>query len=189
MNEMKKILIFTGFLFAIDQGIKMLISYFIGENQVIIIPDFFHIHPFFNNISLAERFINIKIPIIIMLAVCIIAVFFIIFFYRFFIFVTKKWRKLLISFTGFFLTAILCSCFDQIFWGGSLDYICFYGKYIYDLKDFYIDIGFVLIILLAIILLIEYFRNFNKEERKKHTIKWLFKWIGRGCPTNNIEQE
>ncbi|MCL2517547.1 MAG: signal peptidase II [Oscillospiraceae bacterium] len=209
---MKKILIFTGFLFAIDQGVKLLISYFIGENHIPIIPNFFHIHPYLNDINQFERTFNFKIPIIIMLVVCIVAVFFIIFFYRFFNFVTKKWRKLLTSFTSFTLAGMLCACIDQIVWGGSLDYMCFYRNYpddyewfckvcneyhtggtfhsyIFDLKDIYIDIGFILILILIIIMLIEYYKNFSKEERKKHTLKWLFKWIGRGCPTNNTEQE
>jgi signal peptidase II len=58
------------------------------------------------------------------------------------------------------LTAgVVCSFIDKITLGGSLDYILFF-KHIHDLKDFYLYIGFILIIIYMI-------TNLIHEKRSK----------------------
>lgn len=60
------------------------------------------------------------------------------------------WNK--ISDVGFklLLAGEICSFIDKAIWRGSLDYILFFGK-IVDLKDIYLVVGFVLIILSVVL--------------------------------------
>lgn len=61
------------------------------------------------------------------------------------------------------IAGAICSLLDKIFWGGSLDFIVFFG-YIIDLKDIYLYTG----VLLGIILFIHEYvimkRNIEKAE-------------------------
>lgn len=63
----------------------------------------------------------------------------------------------------FVLSGAVCSLIDKIFWGGSLDYIMLKGLFIFDLKDVYIS---VFEILLVIVILYN-FKSINKMSEKQ----------------------
>lgn len=67
---------------------------------------------------------------------------------------------------GIFLLAFagsICSLIDKLFWGGSLDYILFKGLFIFDLKDIYLTI----IELVLIISLITNYKKIRAIDEKK----------------------
>ena len=44
------------------------------------------------------------------------------------------------------MAGMVCSLLDKVFWGGSLDYIYLFGRWIVDLKDIYMVAGLVVYI-------------------------------------------
>lgn len=184
---MKKIIIIIS-LIVIDQIVKLFISNFIGDKVIHLIPGFLHIHPILNEINSSGILPNYKFFIGIEIVVTIIVFILFIFLYRFWCFFMDKCNNLAISVLIFLISGILCSIIDRIFWGGSLDYICFYTQwvngyisYTIDLKDVYLDIMFVLFFFLLTIFAIKYLK-LCKDERKKFAYN-IKKWIKSGCPS------
>lgn len=56
-----------------------------------------------------------------------------------------------------------CSLLDKVAWGGSLDYILLQGFFIFDLKDVYISI-FELMLVLGVIFNYKSLRTINDKE-------------------------
>lgn len=71
-------------------------------------------------------------------------------------YIVEKYKKVFlwnkIADIGFklVLAGTICSFIDKVVWGGSLDYILFFGK-IVDLKDIYLVVGFVQVILSVVL--------------------------------------
>ncbi|WP_067143157.1 signal peptidase II [Oceanivirga salmonicida] len=72
------------------------------------------------------------------------------------------------------IAAIICSIIDKIFWGGSLDFIVFFG-YIIDIKDIYVNIGLALGYFLYIYVYVIMKRNL--EQIKVLTLNGYIKFI------------
>ncbi len=51
----------------------------------------------------------------------------------------------------FLFAGMICSLTDKLFWGGSLDYIWLKGFFIFDLKDVYLTVFEVLMIIAVIV--------------------------------------
>jgi len=85
---MKKLIITTVILTAIDLGVKLLISFFVGTNIITIIPNYLKIEPFLNanpfNFRDPWEFLNLIIMILVFL--------FFIIFYKFSRYFLKKFR-------------------------------------------------------------------------------------------------
>ena len=191
---MKKIMAYIVSLTIIDQGIKLIISNILGHKQIDLLSDFLHIHPILNNVSIfMDKGINILFSPAIAIIIPTICIAIVILFYRYLLYISEKWHKLSTLFLCFFMAGILCSIIDQIFWSGSLDYICMYWyssdlqwiyvtHFYFDLKDIYLNVGGILLIVRGIIYVYEYYK-LNKEERKqeKQDTK-LLNWIKKGCP-------
>lgn len=72
------------------------------------------------------------------------------------------------------IAATICSLFDKIFWGGSLDFILFF-RYIIDVKDIYLYIGGIMGIILF---LYRYeIKKTNLEEIESLSYKGYFKFL------------
>lgn len=192
---MKKIIIFIVSLNIIDQSIKLLISNVLGDKQVNLISDLLHIHPVLNQIGIVESKLDIIIIPSIRVIIIVIGFFAIIFFYKFSLFISEKWRKLSTLFLCFFISGELCFCIDAIFWGGSLDYICLYWHsydailslrwthhLYFDLKDVYLGIGIALFLIRIFILLNKYYK-LSKDERKNFDLQ--FKNYFKKCIKRN----
>ncbi len=76
-----------------------------------------------------------------------------------------------ISFT-FLLSGEICSLIDKLFWGGSLDYILLNGFFIFDLKDVYLTV-FELTVLLCLIFNYNRFKKFNVNKFIKGFIQYF----------------
>lgn len=86
-----------------------------------------------------------SLTLIVMNIICIILVLLIKVYLK-----NKCGEKLLLNYCFIFLfSGVICSLIDKIFWGGSLDYILIYKKII-DVKDIYLFLGVILLLLLAI---------------------------------------
>ena len=93
---------------------------------------------------------------------------------------------------------------DTIFFGGSLDYICFTWEgsdlrgsftihFYFDLKDIYLTLGGILFLVRSIIFVFDYIYKYyklNKEERKKFDFELkndFINWLKTGFPTKRVE--
>lgn len=153
-----------------------------------------HIHPVINDTEIQElkqeaseksidfkvlMFLNVVLSIILL----IVYIFFMYVLYRVSSKIMKnKHLKLMHSIMCLNIAAWMCSAvFDKIFWGGSLDFLClawgnvkkvgenyrlFPKHYIYDIKDFYLYIGLILLILYIIIMMVNYLK-LSKDEKKE----------------------
>ena len=172
MKKWMVILLLLVGLILLDQGSKLIISqnYTMDRDAYISITNTVHIHPHLNDedavkmMPLAEKLsINVRVLMAFqfvlylvlfvgvgLLVACCLRFFF--WDYR-----LKRYPRLTTAWLLFFVAAFLCSAFfDELFWGGSLDFICFVkdieipvGNHthlaprhrIMDLKDLYIHIG------------------------------------------------
>lgn len=69
------------------------------------------------------------------------------------------------------ISASICSLIDKIFWGGSLDYIYLVGFFIFDLKDVYVSVFEILLIIYTIK---NYKRIKSMDEKKLFKEYWSF---------------
>lgn len=141
-KKLKALGIMTVALVLIDQGLKILVSRF--HIQINVIGEYFqiqehrNIHQFaglnFLNIYLNQyAVVLIKIALIVILVVVIIRSF--------------KRNKEYISVSLLMIAAAVASLLDSILWGYTLDYFYFYNFICYDLKDFYVDAALGLILM------------------------------------------
>ena len=75
---------------------------------------------------------------------------------------------------AFVFSGAMCSLIDKIFWNGSLDYIMVNGFFTFDLKDLFVNIFIVLVILL-IILKRKNLREIEDKGLLKNFIKYILK--------------
>jgi len=94
-----------------------------------------------------------------------------------------KYKKLPVMYLTLAISGTLCKMTDDIFWGGSIDYILLFNWFVFDLKDVYISSCMVLIVIYSVIYF-KYYYNLSKSERKEHDkeIKSL-KWLKPGLPS------
>ena len=208
MSKKKCIFIFiitTAFLIFVDQISKIFIKIFFENNSSSTFFCFFHIHPMLNTegvdfAKLVSNYIDIDIDIILILRalffiiILAIIVFLWTFVYMFFFWGrnTKMYMPLNIAILSFGTSSVLCSVLmDELFFGGSLDWICIFwsGKKLVnnhyhlierhltvDFKDIYVFITIILLILrylLGIYILLKSTSEERKiyEFRAKHPIK------------------
>ena len=126
-------------LVAIEQIIKLIICLNYQDISLEIIPSLIDFKPTLNNktfywLGLMNidfgRWLRLATAIIILIALCL-----------FYLYLkrtlqNKKWLD--ISFV-FGIAGVLCSLSDNIFFGGSWDYVYLKPLFIFDLKDIYMD--------------------------------------------------
>ncbi len=194
-------------LILVDQGSKIIISqnYTTDPDVYMPISNTVHIHPYLHAedaeklTPLAEKLsLDVRVLLglnFLLFLVGMVAVgFCVVFFFRFLFwdFSIKKHPNLIIAWFVFFAAGVLCSgFFDDLFWGGSLDFICFARDIqipvnghthtvprhrVYDLKDFYIIIGSVFLFLRAILFFLSALKGKREDtvsfdEKCKHPIQ------------------
>ena len=92
----------------------------------------------------------------------------------------NKYKNLPVIILTISLAAVFCKLIDDIFWGGSIDYIRLFNWFTFDLKDTYSKfvIGFIWFYL--IIFFMRYYK-LSKEERKEYDKKVL-SWLKSDLP-------
>ncbi len=184
---MKKYFMYSLSLIIIDQIAKLFVTtYYINAN-IILIPHILLFRPVQNtNLNWIASMIKYDTPILFMLLMQAFALAIILVLHRYLSYLWKQGSKLLNGMLVFFVAGIACSFIDVAFWGGSWDYIRFFDWFTFDLKDVYLDIGFVFLLI--------YIVNYDQRiyckmisEEKRQTSLWI--WIRKGMPFSSNEEE
>ncbi|WMM25492.1 signal peptidase II [Tissierella sp. MB52-C2] len=136
-------------LIILEQGIKIIVKAYYGIKTPII-KDILYFAPVLNdNYSYINSLFNLGWGRIFHILLVVFVLFFS--YYAFKYLEAKAAKNSMINILKIFLLAgIICSLIDKIFWNGSLDYILLKGFFVFDLKDCYLTIFEVLVIMLII---------------------------------------
>lgn len=138
-------------LFMIDQLIKLYIAYHLMDKEFYMIDHLIGFKPFQNkNYSWINSLGNFGVSLLIhiIVSIVLIAVIFVIY-----DFIRHKYafHRLTFIMFAFLYAGAVCSLVDKVIWKGSLDYILLEGLFIFDLKDVYLSVFEVLLVLTAVL--------------------------------------
>jgi len=172
---------------VLDQVIKLFIAHFMMDAQFTIIPHVFSFRTTQNiNLGWFWNMLDFMMPLHFAIIISVFAIVVLVIFYRYLRFVTydsDKQRKLLDLFLMFALAGAFCKLIDDIFWGGSLDYIQMFDWFIFDLKDVYLTVVALPIIIFVLIITEIRTSQLPKEQRKEEQRKQSFRhWAKLGFP-------
>ena len=138
------------FIFA-DQFIKIIIKKYLINSEYEIIKNLLSFKPYFiQKHSWFNSLFDLKIGMSVYIIFTVIVIFLSFFVYGFL--KENKKAKLLVKLVFlFFYAGTICSLIDKIFWGGSLDFIYLKGFFVFDLKDIYLSL-FEIILIITIIM-------------------------------------
>lgn len=184
---MKKNFICSLLLILIDQFVKLFVTtYYINAN-IMLIPHILLFRPVQNtNLNWIASMIEYDTPLLFMLLMQTLALALILVLHRYLSYLWKQGSKFLNGMLVFFVAGIACSFIDVAFWGGSWDFIRFLDWFTFDLKDVYLNIGFVFLL----IYIVNYDQRIDRkmiDEQRKQTSLWI--WIRRGMPFSSNEEE
>jgi len=125
--------------------------------------------------------IDFMMPLHFAVTISVVVIFIITIVHRYFAFLTLKWEKYhcipnILLILG--LSAGFCKLIDDVFWGGSLDYIQLFDWFIFDLKDVYLTIAAVVSAYFCIAYEF-YHRKLPKEKQKEQK---FMSWVKSGLP-------
>lgn len=174
-------------LVAVDQAIKLFIAHFLMESHFTIIPHVFTFKTMQNiHLGYIPSLFDFMTPLYMAVMISVIAILIMILYYRYWVFCTFNWGKYS-RIPTIFLTLVMaggfCKLIDDIFWGGSLDYIQLFDWFIFDLKDVYLTtIAFPLWAFYITAYKIDLYK-LPKEKRKEQKMKQRFwYWVKLGFP-------
>lgn len=150
-NQNKNMWLGVFILITIEQLIKIIINNNFLQKRVPILPPFLYFEPMFNRSyswfnSMFQLGVSKWIHIFIVVIMSILI-------YLFYGYLNKVLgnNKIINILFAFIFSGAMCSLIDKVFWNGSLDYILVNGFFTFDLKDVYINI-FIILLMLSIIL-------------------------------------
>ncbi len=170
---MKKQWLIAACLIALEQSVKLVIWNFAMDVRITLIPIVLRFEPFQNtNLNWFASMADIVMPVIIMVVLQLAVLVGLTLFYRYQRYLAAKpniWLSL-----GFCTAAagIGCSFLDVVFWGGSLDYIGFLNWFIFDMKDVFLHMGWISIVI--------WFGSKAYKSRKTESTPFM-SWIKNGC--------
>lgn len=178
---MKKSLVYSLILIVIDQVVKLLVEHYFRTADVVLFPGILFLRPVQNtNLNWIASMIEYKTPVLLMIFIEIFAFIINVLGYRYLSYLWIQGKKLLNGMLIFFTAGIMCSFVDVVFWGGSLDFLRLFDWFTFDLKDVYLDIGFVFLLFFSVVYYTKIYCKMSKEERKQTGI-WT--WIKKGMPS------
>lgn len=149
-----------------DQGIKLLIKEYCTGANLNIIGDLVRFRPVLNvQYSWINSIMNLGIGLLphVLLVLLVMVVSWVIYSYL----KTKGKDGKLVRYIAVLLFAAgTCSLLDKIFWGGSLDYIYFKGLFVFDLKDIYLTVIEISLVIMA---------TLNYKGLRKVTLRSIFR--------------
>ncbi|GGH09416.1 signal peptidase II [Paenibacillus segetis] len=170
---MKKQWLIAGLLIALDQLVKIFIWNFALEKRLIFIPNVMRFEPFQNtNLNWFASMANIVMPIFFMVVFQLSAAIAVTLFYRYQRYTSEKTNLWLSLGFCMALAGIGCSFLDVVLWGGSLDYIGLFDWYIFDMKDVFLNAGWISILI--------WFNSKAYKSRKNESISFKT-WMSNGC--------
>ncbi len=148
MIHMKKQWITSGFLIALDQAVKLAIAFLAGGRQFVLIDAILRFEPHQNtHLNWLASMLKIKMPVLLMIALQLLLSAALILFYRYSRYSRPNTSRYLNLGFCTALAGIGCSFADVVFWGGSLDYLKLFDWFVFDIKDVYLNIGWIGIVL------------------------------------------
>ncbi len=171
---MKKQWLFVGLLILLEQSVKVLIWNFAMDARVTLIPTVMRFEPFQNtNLNWFASMAGVVMPVLFMVLLQLAAIIGITLFY--------KYQRYLAGQSSFWLSlgfcmavaGIGCSFIDVVFWGGSLDYIGLLSWFIFDMKDVFLHVGWISIVL--------WFLSKTYKSIEKTDIIPFRSWLKNGC--------
>jgi len=179
-------IIWIVFLVAMDQAVKLFIAHFMMDAQFTIIPHVFTFKTTQNiHLGWIWNMLDFMMPLHIAVVISVIAILVIIVFYRYLKFITFSWGKysgIPTIFLILTMSSAFCKLIDDIFWGGSLDFIQLFDWFIFDLKDVYLTIASIMMFFFAIAHEV-YHHKLPKEKREEEKMRQKFWcWVKLGFP-------
>lgn len=167
INRITQIMILV--LVILEQAIKIIVKNYYGV-KIPIIENIVYFMPILNdNYSYINSLFNLGWNKAFHIVLVVVVLFFS--YYAFKYFENKNIKNSMINILKVFLfSGVICSLLDKIFWNGSLDYILLKEFFVFDLKDCYLTIFQVLVIMLGI-------KNWKKISRA-NDIEFLKDYIG-----------
>ncbi len=177
MRKNFKILLLVLLLVLIDQSIKILISSYWMDREINILGNILGFKPYINvEYSWINAISNMGVGLLVhvIVNVVLLLVFSIIFDFIQERGITNTYVNCIFAFV---LAGGSCSLIDKVAWGGSLDYVLLKGFFIFDLKDVYLSV-FEIMIILALIINYKGLRNVKervifKEFKAYFRVKYL----------------
>lgn len=175
-------------LMLLDQGIKIIIKFFFFNDYFALFNGFLSFNPIINTDGswLNARFgTSVSFPLLIALNIFALIIFVEIYRYSRF----KGYKDTFgdLSFL-FIICGALCSLIDKVFYGGSLDFIGISTLFIADIKDIYINLG----ILFLIVCLYDngFFKGEDDTSLKEDfkTVRKFFAFIISDIKTNLLKK-
>ena len=190
INILKRwFIIIIPILVLIDQAIKIIVSKFFYDPHIHfpIIDGVFAFNPKQNiHLGWIWNMFDFMMPLYLAVLLSIVGIIIIIILYRYFAFLASNWdkyKKLPDIALIFLLSGAFCKLIDDIFWGGSLDYIQLFDWFIFDLKDVYITCIGVPVLIICEAISHHHYYKMSKEERREYKRKTqFFKHLKSGLP-------
>jgi signal peptidase II len=193
----KGLILYIPILVLIDQVIKMIVAYMFMEYQIHftsstsipLIEGVLTFSPHQNtNLGWIPSMLGLTMPVYMAVLISVFSLLIVIIAYRLMVYTLNlfdlyiKYKVLAGVFLIFCVAAAICKLIDDIFWGGSIDYIGLFDWFTFDLKDVYINIAVAFILIWQIIYLKNYYK-LAKDERKEYDEKLkFFRWIKKRMP-------
>jgi len=179
-------------LVVIDQVSKIIVANFFMYDRFVFVENVLWFYPILNpNFAYPiERLLawfsidasNVVVTTPLKTIQAIVAFAAIVFVYRYFLYVSKKYKTLICIFAILSISGTTSSWLDTAFWGGSLDFIGLFNWFIFDIKDAYLIVAVAFLCLWIILYYVGYFK-LSKEERKRFKKETsLLRWIKNKCP-------
>lgn len=159
-------------LVGVEQLIKVIINAFYLNDSFAILSPFLYFMPFFNRYySWFNSILQIgssKWVHILFVAVMTVLM---LLFYRY---LRKNYEtgRYINAMFLFLFSGTVCSLLDKVIWNGSLDYILLNGFFIFDLKDIYIDV-FIVLLLLSLFKR-DLYKQFTGRNVPKEFVRFVF---------------
>lgn len=145
---MKKQWLISILLITLDQIIKIFIWNNAMDIRITLIPLVFRFEPYQNtNLNWFASMLDVVAPVFIMIILQLIVAVGITLFYMYQKQASVNGNLWLNLGYSMMLAGVLCSFIDVSFWGGSLDYIGLFDWFIFDMKDVFLNIGWISIII------------------------------------------
>ncbi|WP_282925747.1 signal peptidase II [Helcococcus kunzii] len=164
MEKIKKTIYLTLILVLIEQLAKIIVNIFFNNISFRLLNGRIGFDVYLNKdyMSIFNHDYNLKLSIGTLIFIGILTLLFL---FTYYMYILKN--NALNSQIRFCLILVIisgiCSLIDKIFWGGSLDFIVFFG-YIIDIKDIYLYVGVILGISLFIYEYVIMKRNLEQAE-------------------------
>ena len=170
---MKKQWFAVGIFIIIEQLLKVLIWQFALEKRIHLISGILRFEPHLNtNLTWIASVANFVMPIGIMIVLQSSLAIGMTLLYRYQRYAAVKINLWLDLSFCFALAGIGCSVIDVVFWGGSLDYIGLLDWFIFDMKDVFLNAGWISMVI---------WFNSREYQHRKAEVRPFKRWLSNGC--------